>query len=76
MKEERKQFQDNQACPSLEANETAAVHFQQWGDCDAVEPSNTTAKQPSLDSREEREDREGKRVDFNMVLVKTPSMSE
>ncbi|XP_022150258.1 SOSS complex subunit B homolog [Momordica charantia] len=75
----------NKACLSLVADETAAVHFQLWGDeCDAVEPSDIIRLTNGIFSysRNNLVLRAGKRGkiekvgEFNMVFVETPNMSE
>lgn len=76
----------NKACQSLVADETAAVHFQLWGDeCDVVEPSDIIRLTNGIFSYSRNNNlvlRAGKRGkiekvgEFKMVFVETPNMSE
>ncbi|XP_059281753.1 uncharacterized protein LOC132035488 [Lycium ferocissimum] len=73
------------ACLALVADETAAVHFQMWGDeCDAFEPGDiirlengifTTNRNNSL-LRAGRRGKAEKVGEFTMAYVETPNMSE
>ncbi|KAE8646322.1 hypothetical protein Csa_016201 [Cucumis sativus] len=81
---EGEQFQDNKACLSSEDNETASVHFHGKLGCGRVKRHYPLDEQNMLlqpakhsdpNSREEREDREGNKVEHNIVFVKTPSRS-
>lgn len=73
------------ACQSLVADETAAVHFQLWGDeCDVVEPSDIIHLKNGIFSYNRNNNlvlRAGKRGkiekvgEFTMVFVETPNVS-
>lgn len=75
----------NKACLALVADETAAVHFQFWGDeCDAFEPGDIMRLSNGIFSysRNNLVLRAGKRGkvekvgEFTMTFVETPNMSE
>ncbi|MCD7471607.1 hypothetical protein HAX54_012178 [Datura stramonium] len=72
-------------CLALVADETAAVHFQMWGDeCDAFEPGDIIQLENGIFSynRNNLVLRAGKRGkaekvgEFTMAYVETPNMSE
>ncbi|KAM5563870.1 hypothetical protein ABKV19_018475 [Rosa sericea] len=75
----------NKTCLALVADETAAVHFQLWGDeCDAFEPGDIiqlangifSYNRNSLVLRAGRRGKVDKVGEFTMVFVETPNMSE
>lgn len=75
----------NKTCLALVADNTAAIHFQLWGDeCDAFEPSDTICLTNGIFSyqRNNLVLRAGKRGktekvgEFTMAFVETPNMSE
>ncbi|OAY45738.1 SOSS complex subunit B homolog [Manihot esculenta] len=75
----------NKTCLALVADETAAVHFQLWGDeCDAFEPGDIIHLTNGIFSynRKSLVLRAGKRGniekvgEFTMAYVETPNMSE
>ncbi|KAF2294940.1 hypothetical protein GH714_029274 [Hevea brasiliensis] len=75
----------NKTCLALVADETAAVHFQFWGDeCDAFEPGDIIHLINGIFSynRNNLVLRAGKRGtiekvgEFTMAFVETPNMSE
>ncbi|KAH7838277.1 hypothetical protein Vadar_024420 [Vaccinium darrowii] len=75
----------NKTCLALVADNTAAVHFQLWGDeCDAFEPSDIIRLSNGIFSyqRNNLVLRAGKRGkaekvgEFTMAFVETPNMSE
>lgn len=73
-------------CLALVADETAAVHFQFWGDeCDAFEPGDIISLSNGIFSYNNHKQlvlRAGKRGnllklgEFTMLFVETPNMSE
>ncbi|KAL2337732.1 hypothetical protein Fmac_012178 [Flemingia macrophylla] len=75
----------NKMCLALVADETAAVHFQFWGDeCDAFDSSDIICLTNGIFSYQQRNLvlRAGKRGkllkvgEFTMAYVETPNMSE
>ena len=75
----------NKTCLALVADETAAVHFQLWGDeCDVFEPGDIISLSSGIFSyhRNNLVLRAGKRGkiekvgEFTMAFVETPNMSE
>ncbi|KAK9945459.1 hypothetical protein M0R45_010974 [Rubus argutus] len=75
----------NETCLALVADETAAVHFQLWGDeCDAFEPGDIiqlangifSYNRNSLVLRAGKRGKVHKVGEFTMVFVETPNMSE
>lgn len=75
----------NETCLALVADETAAVHFQLWGDeCDAFEPGDIiqlangifSYNRNSLVLRAGKRGKVDKVGEFTMVFVETPNMSE
>ncbi|KAM3688776.1 hypothetical protein ACB098_10G179300 [Castanea mollissima] len=75
----------NKTCLALVADETAAVHFQFWGnECDAFEPGDIVHLTDGIFSynRKKWALRAGKRGkvekvgEFTMAYVETPNMSE
>lgn len=75
----------NKTCLALVADETAAVHFQLWGDeCDAFEPSDIiqlyngifSYNRGTLVLRAGKRGRVEKVGEFTMLFVETPNMSE
>lgn len=75
----------NKTCSALVADETAAVHFQLWGDeCDAFEPGDIiqlangifSYNRNSLVLRAGKRGKVDKVGEFTMVFVETPNMSE
>lgn len=75
----------NKTCLALVADETAAVHFQLWGDeCDAFEPGDIiqlangifSYNRNSLVLRAGKRGKVDKVGEFTMVFVETPNMSE
>ncbi|PRQ26231.1 putative nucleic acid-binding protein [Rosa chinensis] len=75
----------NKTCLALVADETAAVHFQLWGDeCDAFEPGDIiqlangifSYNRNSLVLRAGKRGRVEKVGEFTMVFVETPNLSE
>ncbi|EEF41671.1 SOSS complex subunit B homolog [Ricinus communis] len=75
----------NKTCLALAADETAAVHFQLWGEeCDAFEPGDIIRLANGIFSynRNNLVLRAGKRGsiekvgEFTMAFVETPNMSE
>lgn len=75
----------NKTCLALVADETAAVHFQLWGDeCDALEPGDIiqlangifSYNRNSLVLRAGKRGKVEKVGEFTMVFVETPNMSE
>ncbi|XP_050237939.1 uncharacterized protein LOC126687422 [Mercurialis annua] len=75
----------NKTCLALVADETAAVHFQLWGEeCDAFEPGDIIGLSKGIFSynRNNLVLRAGKRGsvekvgEFTMAYVETPNMSE
>lgn len=75
----------NKTCLALVADETAAVHFQLWGDeCDAFEPGDIiqlangifSYNRNSLVLRAGKRGKVEKVGEFTMVFVETPNLSE
>ncbi|XP_065864389.1 uncharacterized protein [Euphorbia lathyris] len=75
----------NKTCLTLVADETAAVHFQLWGDeCDAFEPGDIlrlingifSYTRNNLLLRAGKRGRLEKLGDFTMTYVETPNLSE
>ncbi|GAB2282895.1 hypothetical protein Dimus_017430 [Dionaea muscipula] len=75
----------NRTCLALVADETAAVHFQLWGnECEALEPGDIVGLSDGIFSynRQNLVLRAGRRGkiekvgEFTMVYVETPNMSE
>lgn len=75
----------NKTCLALVADETAAVHYQFWGDeCDAFEPGDIihltngifSYHRSNLILRAGKRGRVEKVGDFTMAFVETPNMSE
>ncbi|CAI9107952.1 OLC1v1007448C1 [Oldenlandia corymbosa var. corymbosa] len=76
----------NKTCLALVADETAAVHFQMWGDeCDAFEAGDILSLRNGIFSYNNRNNlvlRAGRRGkvekvgEFTMAFVETPNMSE
>ncbi|KAK4270057.1 hypothetical protein QN277_023142 [Acacia crassicarpa] len=75
----------NKTCLALVADETAAVHYQFWGDeCDVFEPGDIihltngifSYHRSNLVLRAGKRGREEKVGEFTMAFVETPNLSE
>ena len=75
----------HKTCLALVADNTAAVHFQLWGDeCDAFEPGDTirvangifSYQRNNLVLRAGKRGKAEKVGEFTMAFVETPNMSE